>query len=66
MACLACLVCLVSTVCGCHKNLLGRGSASCGHITKLEPSTFLRYLWFSLKSYGYIGTADLENFSKKT
>jgi hypothetical protein len=64
MACPACLVCLVSTVSGCCKNVLGRGSSSSGHITKLDPSTFLRYLWFSLKSY--IGKVDLENFSKKT
>ncbi len=41
----ACLVCLVSTVSGGCKNSLGRTSASSRHITKLEQSTFLRYLW---------------------
>ncbi len=45
MACTACLVCLVSTVSGHCKNTLGRASTSSGHITKLEQSTFLRYLW---------------------
>ncbi len=47
MICTACLVCLVSTVSGCCENTLGRGSTSSGHITKLEQSTFLRYLWSS-------------------
>ncbi len=46
MACTACLVCLVSTVSGCHKNILGRASASSRHITKLEQSTFLSYYGF--------------------
>ncbi len=46
MARTTCLVCLVSSVSGCLKNALRRGSASNGHITKLEQSTFLRYLWF--------------------
>jgi len=41
MVCTACLVCLVSTVSGCHKNAIGRGSATSQHITKLEQSTFL-------------------------
>jgi hypothetical protein len=45
MARTTCIVCLVSTVSGCSKNTLGRASASSGHITKLEQSTFLRYLW---------------------
>ncbi len=45
MAHTACLVCLVSTVSGCPKNTLRRASASSGLITKLEQSTFLRYLW---------------------
>jgi hypothetical protein len=45
MACTAYLVHLVSTVSGCHKNTLGSASASSRHITKLEQSTFLRYLW---------------------
>jgi len=53
MACTTCLVCLVSTLCGCHKNVLGRGSAaSSGHITKLEQSDnllFFRYLWMRRK-----------------
>jgi hypothetical protein len=35
------LVCLASTVSGCCKNAPGRGSASSGHITKLEQSIFL-------------------------
>ncbi len=37
-----CLICLVSTVSGCSKNALRRGSASSRHITKLEQSTFLK------------------------
>ncbi len=41
MACTACLVCLVSTVSGCRKNSIGRGSACSRHITKLEKSIFL-------------------------
>ncbi len=45
MACTAAyLVCLVSAVSGCCKNVCGRGSASSGYITKLEQSTFPRYL----------------------
>jgi len=35
------LVCLVSTVSGCSKNVIGKGSTSNGHKTKLEKSTFL-------------------------
>ncbi len=38
----SCIVCLVCTVGGCHKNALGRGSASSGQITKLKQSTFLQ------------------------
>jgi len=41
MALTACLVCLVSTVSGRCKNALEKGSASNGHITKLEQSTYL-------------------------
>ncbi len=41
MAHTACRVCLVSTVSGCHKNVLGKGSASSQHITKLKQPTFL-------------------------
>jgi hypothetical protein len=37
-------VCLVSSVSGCY-NALGRGNANSGHITNLDQSTFLRYLW---------------------
>jgi hypothetical protein len=40
MACTVCLVCLVSIVSGCHKNALGRGSASSEHIPNLEQSRF--------------------------
>jgi hypothetical protein len=36
----ACLVCLVCSVSGHLKNTLARASASSGHITKLEQSTF--------------------------
>jgi len=36
MACTASLVCLASTVSGNCKNAVGKGSASSGHITKLE------------------------------
>jgi len=31
---------LVSTVNGCHKNALGRGSTSSRHMAKLEQATF--------------------------
>jgi hypothetical protein len=48
MAHTACPVCLVSIVSGCRKNALGRGSISSMHITKLEQSTFHRYLWLCL------------------
>jgi hypothetical protein len=41
----ACLVCLVSTVSGSCKNTIVRASASSRHITELEQSTFIRYLW---------------------
>ncbi len=40
MACTACFVCLISSAGGRSKNALGRGSASSGHITKLEQSRF--------------------------
>jgi hypothetical protein len=40
MARTACLICMVSTVGGCCKNTLGKGSTSSRHITKLEQSTF--------------------------
>ncbi len=43
-----CHVCLVSSFSGHCKNPFGRGNASCGHITKLEEYTFLRYLWGTL------------------
>jgi hypothetical protein len=46
-----CLVCLVSTVSGCRKDALGKGSASSGHITKLEQSTFL---WISMGSNNHL------------
>jgi hypothetical protein len=46
MASTARLVCLVSTVSRHHKNTFRRASASGRHITKLEQSTFLRYLCF--------------------
>jgi len=49
-----CLVCLDSTVSGCCKNALVRVSASSGHITKLEQSTFLRYLWLQQTGLGTI------------
>ncbi len=45
MAHTACLVCLFSAASGCHKNTLGIASTSSWHITKLEQSTFLMYLW---------------------
>ncbi len=41
----ACLVCLVSTVSGCSKIALGKGSASSWHITNLSNLLFFRYLW---------------------
>ncbi len=41
MAPTTCIVRLVSTVSDCHKNALGRGSISSGHVTKLEKATFL-------------------------
>jgi hypothetical protein len=40
MACTACIVCLISAVRDYHKNALGRGSTSSGHITKFEQSRF--------------------------
>jgi len=40
MACTPCLVCLISTVSGCCKNALGRGSTSSGHITNLSNLLF--------------------------
>jgi hypothetical protein len=50
----ACLVCLVSAVSSSCKNTLRRESASSRHITKLEQSTFLRYLCVGGKlSYGF-------------
>ncbi len=51
MAHTACLVCLVSTVSGRCKNALGKRSASSGHITKLEQSPFLRYLWIKCSHF---------------
>jgi hypothetical protein len=51
---IGCLVCLFNTVClmhGCCKNTLGRVGVSSGHITKLEQSTFLRYLCYQLKQH---------------
>jgi hypothetical protein len=45
MALTACLVCIVSTVSGRYKNALGKGTASSGHITKLEQSTFLLVIY---------------------
>ena len=42
-------VSLISTVSGHHKNTLARASTSNRHITKLEQSTFLRYLWVYLR-----------------
>ncbi len=47
MSCTACLIHLISTVSGYCINALGRGSASSGHITKLEQSTFP---WISMAS----------------
>ncbi len=44
MASTACLVCLVGIVSGYQKNAFGRGSTSNKRITKLEQSTFLRYM----------------------
>jgi hypothetical protein len=49
MARTACLACLVRTVSGRYKNTLRRVSASSGHITKLEQSTLLRYLWVRIR-----------------
>ncbi len=61
MACTACLVCLVSTVRGRCKNHLGRASASSGHNTNLEQSTFLRNLWEASKAQCY-KTLCVRNF----
>jgi len=57
-------VCLVSTVSGLCKNTHGRASASSKHITKLEQSTFLRYLrsrWkpWNINWRGRLSTDDL-------
>ncbi len=45
MARTVCLVRLVITALGCCINDLGRGSTRNGHITKLDQTTFLKYLW---------------------
>jgi hypothetical protein len=45
-----CPVCLGSTVHGCSKNSPERASTSRWQKTKLEQSTFLRYLWLSLSA----------------
>ncbi len=47
MAHTPCLVCQVKTVNGRHKNTLVRASASSRHITQLEESTFIIYLWIN-------------------
>jgi len=41
MAFTACLISVVSTVCICQKYALVKGSASSGHVTKLEQYTFI-------------------------
>ncbi len=58
MACTACLVCQVSTVSGGCKNTPRRAIARSEHITTLEQSTFLRYLWplWVMKKYFYYFT----------
>ncbi len=53
MAHTVCLVCLVSIVSGHCKNTLGRASASSRHMTNLEQSTFLIYLWWYSRHYGW-------------
>ncbi len=68
MAHTACLVGLVSTVSGCHKNALRRGSASSGHITKLEQFTFFRYLCIfvaSLKQNFFLKIGIRKIFQRK-
>jgi len=57
MAHTTCLVCLLSAVSGCRKNALERGSASSGHITKLEQSIF------SLDIYGASALHVLGHFT---
>jgi hypothetical protein len=54
MACTTCYVFLASTVSHHHKNTLGRASDCSGHITKLEQSTFLRYLWLISRVFLFI------------
>ncbi len=56
-----CLVSVASTVSDHHKNTLRKASASSGHITKLEQSTFLDiYGCTSQGSQGkYAGTIEL-------
>ena len=60
MACIACFVCLVSTVSGCRKNALGKGSASSGHnktwaiyfsldIYEKNRTTPIWYMWIETK-----------------
>jgi hypothetical protein len=48
------LVCLASTVSVCHKNTLGRVITSSGHITILEQSNFLIYLYFKVMPRVYM------------
>ncbi len=50
----ACLVCLVCAVSGCCENTLVRAIASSGHITKLEQSTFLGYLWLCVLMFNMV------------
>ncbi len=46
-----CLVCLVSTVSGRCKNTLRRASTRSRHITILEQSSFIRYLWLNFTCF---------------
>ncbi len=48
------MFCLVSTVSGCCENTLVRAIASSGHITKLEQSTFLGYLWLCVLMFNMV------------
>jgi len=51
MALTACFVCLVSFFSGRPKTTFGGASDCSRHITKLEQSTFLRYLWLTHLTY---------------
>jgi hypothetical protein len=61
MAHTTCLVFLVSTVSGCRKNAVGRGSVSSRHITKLEQSIFYYISVVAMPKVAKVSTAYSHN-----